>query len=196
MKKSEFIQRFQLNKLHMTNAQEHLLSDRNTFKPASVAICLFEKQDRLHVLLTKRAAHLRHHAGQISFPGGKQEPFDETPTDAAIREAKEETGIVISKDSIIGHLAPYRTISGFKVTPCVALIDEPKTFQIDTNEVAEVFDVPLRHFLERSTHITIDVPHRKGKHQVHFMPYQRHNIWGATAAMLHDLANLICPLEQ
>lgn len=196
MKKAEFIRRFQLHQLQLSQAQEHLLSNTDSFKPASVAICLFERHERLHVLLTKRAAHLRHHAGQISFPGGKQEEFDTSATETAIREAKEETGIDIHIDNIIGQLAPYRTISGFKVIPYVALIEEPKQFQIDTNEVAEVFDVPLRHFLERSTHVAINVPHRTGIHQVHFMPYQHHNIWGATAAMLHDLANLICPLER
>ena len=196
MNKTEFIQRFQLNRLHISPAQEHLLSNTHSFKPASVAICLFEKHEKLHVLLTKRAEHLKHHAGQISFPGGKQEPFDDSVTATAIRETKEETGIDIQQENIIGHLAPYRTISGFKVTPCIAIIDEPANFDIDENEVAEIFDVPLRHFLDRASHVAIKVPHNKGNHQVHFMPYERHNIWGATAAMLHDLANLICPLEQ
>jgi 8-oxo-dGTP pyrophosphatase MutT (NUDIX family) len=139
------------------------------------------------VLLTKRAEHLKHHPGQISFPGGKVEPEDENHIDAALREADEEIGLSRLDCKIIGQLHPYQTISGFSITPVIAILNTTPKFSIDKNEVAEIFHVPFQHFLEVDKHYSVDVQHKTLNQKVHFMPYKSHNIWGATAAILNDL---------
>ena len=86
-----------------------------------------------------------------------------------------------------GHLPPYQTISGFQVTPIIAIVASSQVYQMDKNEVAEIFQVPLQHFLTTNDH-HVFVAHKEGKqHKVHFLPYKHYHIWGATAVMLKDL---------
>ncbi len=191
MTKDEFLHKFQLSPLLASEQQKHLLRQPAHLTQSAVLITLVEQNSKLEVLLTRRASHLKHHGGQISFPGGKVEPRDNSFIDTALREAQEEIGLTADKISVIGQLHPYQTISGFSITPVVAILNQPVNYQLDSNEVAEIFQVPLRHFLNSDTHIAINVNHTTGNHQVHFMPYQDYNIWGATAAILKDLAQLI-----
>ncbi|MGB1262975.1 MAG: CoA pyrophosphatase [Cognaticolwellia sp.] len=188
MTKEEFIQRF-----HMLNLppSAHKFRYQDKLKNAAVLIAIVNNNNRLEVLLTKRASHLTHHAGQISFPGGKVEPDDHDITATALRETQEEIGLAPAFIEVLGQLKPYQTISGYEITPIVALVSNNEHYQIDENEVAEVFQVPLNHFLQRQDHVQIPVFHRGKQHKVHFMPYQQYNIWGATAAMLHDLSVLL-----
>jgi 8-oxo-dGTP pyrophosphatase MutT (NUDIX family) len=195
MNKEEFLYRFNLLQHgHSCHNYQHHAS----LKPAAVLIALVNnsKSDKfnasgLQVLLTKRASHLKHHPSQISFPGGKAESTDRDLIHTALREAQEEIGLSPSAVSIVGQLPIYEIISGYQVTPIVAVIESPQYYQKDANEVDEIFQVPLHHFLQPQNHRTI-ISYRNGNHHnVHFFPYKHYNIWGATAAMLKDLAEHI-----
>tara|TARA_R110000744_G_C19325366_1_gene558008 strand:+ start:911 stop:1495 length:585 start_codon:yes stop_codon:yes gene_type:complete len=188
MTKDEFIQRFQMLALP---ASTHKYRLNLQLKSAAVLIPIVNNHNQLEVLLTKRASHLNHHPGQISFPGGKVEPYDVDTTATALRETQEEIGLQSTFINVLGQLKPYQTISGYEITPIVAMVADNKIYQIDENEVSEVFHVPLSHFLQRQHHIQVPVYHQGKQHNVHFMPYQTYNIWGATAAMLHDLSVLL-----
>jgi len=186
MNKTDFLHHFRLKELKQpVNQYKH----PTTLKAAAVLILLVDDGKSLQVLLTKRAEHLKHHPGQISFPGGKVESSDKNIIATALRETREEIGLDIPEDNIVGQLHPYQTISGFIVTPMIAIVSEYKDYVIDQNEVAEVFYVPLQHFLNQKNHQSIILEHKGKPHPVTFMPYKHYNIWGATAAMLKDLSN-------
>ncbi len=189
MTKDEFLLRFNLLQLTESghNYQHHL-----PLKSAAVLIALVEpekKDDGLQVLLTKRASHLKHHPSQVSFPGGKVEQEDSSLIDTALREAFEEIGLTREAVSVAGQLPPYQTISGFQVTPIVAIVERSQAYQIDENEVAEIFQVPLQHFLTTSDHHVLTASRNGKQHNIHFLPYKHYNIWGATAVMLKDLVS-------
>ena len=188
MTREEFIQRFQMQALP---ASAHKFRYQDKLKNAAVLIPIANHQGQLEVVLTKRASHLTHHPGQISFPGGKVERYDDDMIATALRETQEEIGLHPSCIDVLGQLKPYQTISGYEVTPIVAIIANNSSYQIDLNEVSEVFHVPLSHFLQRQHHIQVPVYHNGKQHNVHYMPYLHYNIWGATAAMLHDLSILL-----
>jgi 8-oxo-dGTP pyrophosphatase MutT (NUDIX family) len=164
-------------------------------RPAAVLICLFRQNNALHVLFTERSSHLRHHAGQISFPGGKAEQTDKDLVDTAYREAQEEIGLAPDKLNLLGRLAPYKTISGFAVTPVVSVYQDKLNVQtdllIDPNEVASVFTVPLAFLMDKTNYFSETVKRKTGSFSVYFIPYQNRMIWGATAGMLASLQNHI-----
>lgn len=188
MTKDEFAQRFQMQTLP---ASVHKFHYPHKLKSAAVLIPIVSNQGQLEVLLTKRASHLRHHPGQISFPGGKAEPSDQNLIVTALRETEEEIGLKAENIQVLGRLKSYQTISGYDITPIVAFANKNTNYQLDDNEVAEVFHVPLSHFLKRKHHIEVPMYHQGKRHNVRFMPYQDYNIWGATAAILHDLSVLL-----
>ncbi len=155
-------------------------------------------RDRASVLLTQRTAHLKKHAGQISFPGGRMEPYDLSPVAAALREAQEEVGLDPARIEVLGSLPTYTTGTGFIVTPVVGLITpqadehEGLIMRPDPGEVAEAFEVPLEFLMDPRHHQrrAFDV---SGKQLDFFaMPWsptpdKEYFIWGATAAMLRNL---------
>ncbi len=190
MTKEEFLLRFNLLQLAKS---EHNYQHPTSLRSAAVLIALVESENggELQVLLTKRASHLKHHPSQVSFPGGKVEPEDKSLIDTALREAFEEIGLSRKAVTVAGQLPPYQTISGFQVTPIIAIVASSQIYQMDKNEVAEIFQVPLQHFLTTNDH-HVFVAHKGGKqHNVHFLPYKHYNIWGATAVMLKDLVTHI-----
>ena len=194
MDKQNFLQKFQYQTLE---TPQHRFVFPHQLKQAAVLIPLIEQAGELSVLLTKRASHLKHHAGQISFPGGKVEASDSSRADTALREAEEEIGLARRHVNILGQLKDYHTITGYNVTPIVAMVNVPLDLNIDltidSNEVAEVFTVPLSHFIDTNNHTKVATYHRGNKHFVYFMPYQHHQIWGATATILADLAAHLAP---
>lgn len=139
------------------------------------------------VLLTQRTAHLRDHPGQISFPGGRVEPEDRTPSETALREAAEEIGLPRSQVEIIGFLPEYRTGTGFRVTPVVGFVQPPVLPAPDPFEVAEVFEVPLTFLLDPTNHQRQSMHYRGRLREFYAMPYGERFIWGATAGMIRAL---------
>ncbi|MBC7941155.1 MAG: CoA pyrophosphatase [Chitinophagaceae bacterium] len=173
----------------------HLLSDR---MPASAAVLipLVVRTDGLHVLLTRRTDHLRDHAGQISFPGGRSEPQDNDATDTALREAAEEVGLQPGRVDVLGLLPHYTTVTGFVVTPVVGVVRPPLALTPDPFEVAETFEVPLRFLMTPAHHRRHVFSFDGAERQFLSMPWQgvggdglprEYFIWGATAAMLRNL---------
>lgn len=161
-------------------------------KPAAVLVPLVDRPGGPTVLLTQRTAHLAHHAGQISFPGGHIEPEDGGPEETALRETEEEIGLDRRCVEILGHLDTYITRTGFVVTPVVAIITPPFTLEPDAREVAEVFEVPLAFLLDPANHHRCKAEFDGVTRHFYAMPYNRHFIWGATAGMLVNLYEVLC----
>jgi len=162
------------------------LSER-PFTPASVLVPLVLRDDGLQVLLTQRTDHLRDHAGQISFPGGRAEDHDADHADTALREAEEEVGLARAQVEVIGQLPPYTTVTHYVVTPVVALVTPPLVLKLDAFEVAEAFEVPLSFLMNPAHHRRHDFVYDGGQRQFLSMPWGDYFIWGATAAMLRNL---------
>ena len=148
------------------------------------------------VILTQRTAHLRDHAGQIAFPGGRMEADDPDPAATALREAQEEIGLTAASCRILGELNPYDTITGFRVFPIVAWVEPPVSFDPDPFEVEEVFEVPLDFIVDPANHRRDSL--RKGgvERSYWVLPYRERYIWGATAGMLVNLATLLRGEEE
>jgi 8-oxo-dGTP pyrophosphatase MutT (NUDIX family) len=158
---------------------------------AAVLVPLVERPEGLQVLLTRRTDHLRDHAGQISFPGGRSEPQDAGPEGTALREAQEEVGLAAQHVQVIGRMPPYATVTSFVVTPVVALVQPPFELALDRFEVAEAFEVPLAFLMDAANHHRHRVTFEGGEREFLSMPWRsggvEYFIWGATAAMLRNL---------
>ena len=158
---------------------------------AAVLIPLVLKEEGLSVLLTQRTNHLRDHAGQISFPGGRMDPEDQSPSDTALRESQEEIGLDPKRVEIIGHMPQYLTVSGYSVTPVVGLVQAQAEYVLDEFEVADVFEVPLSFLLDPANHQVRLWQSEQGGRRFYSMPYENRFIWGATAGMLRNLYHLL-----
>jgi 8-oxo-dGTP pyrophosphatase MutT (NUDIX family) len=171
-----------------------VLSGR-TAAAAAVLIPLVLRPDGLQVLLTQRSAHLRDHAGQISFPGGRTEPTDTDPADTALREAEEEIGLPRRCVEVVGTLPTYTTVTGFVVSPVVGLVSPPFELRPDPTEVEEAFEVPLRFLMTPAHHRRHVFHFDGGQRQFLSMPWtgdgREFYIWGATAAMLRNFYRLL-----
>jgi 8-oxo-dGTP pyrophosphatase MutT (NUDIX family) len=162
-------------------------------RPAAVLVPLIDRADGMTVLLTQRTAHLSAHAGQIAFPGGRIEAEDADAMAAALRETEEEVGLPRELISVIGRLDTYVTGTGFEITPIVGIVNPLYTLAIDPFEVAEAFEVPLSYVLDKRNHNRTE-RESAGRTRVFFvLPYQGRNIWGATAGMLVNLAEVLAP---
>jgi len=162
---------------------------------AAVLVPLVQRPEGLTVLLTRRTDHLRDHAGQISFPGGRSEPEDAGPDATALREAHEEVGLAPAHVEVIGALPAYTTVTNFVVTPVVALVLPRFELALDPFEVAEAFEVPLAWLMNPAHHRRHRFEYEGGQRQFLSMPWQgagadglprEYFIWGATAAMLRN----------
>lgn len=170
---------------------DEALHRRATPTDAAVLVPLVERADGLHLLLTRRTAHLTDHAGQISFPGGRAESFDAAPVDTALRETEEEIGLARTHIEVIGTLPEYFTVTGYRVTPVVGLITPPFELRPDANEVAEVFEVPLHFLMNGGNHQRRSFQLDSSRRSFYAMPYQGYFIWGATAGMLRNLFHFL-----
>lgn len=163
-------------------------ADNLALTPAAVLFPIVVRDAGHTVMLTQRTAHLRDHAGQISFPGGRVEADDLSPTHTALRETEEEVGLSRERVEILGFLPEYRTGTGFRVTPVVGLVHPPFDLQPDPFEVAEVFEVPLAFLLDPANHQRHEMHYRGALRQYFAMPYGDYFIWGATAGMIRSLS--------
>jgi 8-oxo-dGTP pyrophosphatase MutT (NUDIX family) len=188
MDREQLLQAFQLG-ADIEPGQDFPMTSPGT--PAAVLVPILQRET-LSVLLTKRASHLKHHPGQVSFPGGRYEESDHSLQQTALRECEEEIGLAPQQVSVFGRLPLYRTISYYEVTPFVGLVSAPFVWQPDPNEVDEVFEVPLPFLLDEANYHTEFISrssssNKSGVSEVHFIFWQEHTIWGATAAMLKTL---------
>lgn len=152
--------------------------------PAAVLIGLVDRGQGPQVVLTRRTQGLRHHAGQISFPGGRIETCDCDPIAAALREAREEVGLQSEHTQTLGYLDSFVTITGFHVYPVVARIATEFAAQRDPSEVDEVFEVPFSFLMDPANAHRFEVDYRGGKRTLVEFRYRDYRVWGATAAML------------
>jgi 8-oxo-dGTP pyrophosphatase MutT (NUDIX family) len=159
--------------------------------PAAVLVPLVERDRGMTVLLTQRAATLKDHAGQISFPGGRIEPEDADAWRAALREAHEEIGLQENFVEFAGYLPDHWVGTGFRVTPVVGFVNPGYELRIATAEVHDVFEVPLDFILDAANHISRTRELGGVKLEVYDIPYGDRNIWGATAGMLLTLRRLL-----
>lgn len=158
-------------------------------RPAGVLIPVLLQPDGARVFLTRRSSQLRHHPGQIAFPGGKVDRSDISVQAAALREAQEEIGLDPACVDVIGHLPDHETVTGFMVTPIVGLVRSRFTPRAEVGEVDEVFDVPLSHVLDVARY-SIERRRWMGQWRRYYaVPYGPYYIWGATARILRGLAD-------
>lgn len=156
-------------------------------RPAAVLVGVIPRPAGAGVLLTRRNDGLRHHGGQVSFPGGRIEPEDPSPAAAALREAGEEVGLQAAQARMLGYLDPLLTITGFRVLPTVVLVDPGFRPVPEPGEVAEVFEVPLDLLMDPAQLDTIELQFGGRSRHVFQYRYQPQRIWGATASILYNL---------
>lgn len=157
-------------------------------RPAGVLMGLVEARAGWSVLLTIRASGLKHHPGQIAFPGGKVDPEDADSVAAALREADEEVGLNPTQVRVLGTMPAHETVTGFSVTPVLGVVEGSYTPVVEAGEVDEAFLVPLAHLLNPDAYQVqsrIWLGQRRSYYAVPWGPYY---IWGATARMLRALA--------
>ncbi len=179
-----------------TTDEQRFFSAQHDFKRASVLIALVQRDHGLNVLFTRRTEHLSQHAGQISFPGGRQELSDSDAIETALRETEEEIGLDRALVDVLGTLPDYLTITGYRVTLVVGAIQDLPWLHSDPEEVAEIFEVPLSFLMDGQVHQRrrVVVPgddNQQILRTFYAMPYQHHFIWGATAGMLRNLFHFL-----
>ena len=166
-----------------------VLPEGRVLRPAGVLVGVLDGR----VILTKRASHLKHHGGQVAFPGGKVDPGDTGPEAAALREAHEEIGLDPGLVQVLGHLPLHETVTGFQVTPVLAHVRGPFLQVPQAGEVDEVFMVPLS-YLADPTNYRIEGRNWRGTWRRYYaVPYGPYYIWGATARILRGLAERLSP---
>ncbi len=168
-----------------------VLPEGRVLRPAAVLVPVWLRADGARLILTKRSSHLQHHPGQIALPGGKVDAGDDGPVAAALREAQEEIGLPSAQVEILGELPTHETVTGFSVTPVLALVRGDFTAVPEAGEVDEVFSVPLAHVLTVD-HYRIERRRWRGEWRRYYaVPYGPYYIWGATARILRGLADRV-----
>jgi 8-oxo-dGTP pyrophosphatase MutT (NUDIX family) len=171
---------------HELNQEMKALWAVRPIRPAAVLVPVVDRAEPT-VLLTQRAIHLPQHPGQISFPGGKIEPSDETPLAAALREAEEEVGLEASVVDPIGYLDLYMTTQGFRIVPLLARIAPDYRLTLNPSEVDEAFEVPLQFLMEPGNHQKHSRDWEGIKRYYFEIPFEHRKIWGVTAGILRNL---------
>lgn len=154
---------------------------------AAIMVPVIPRPQGTTVLLTRRTAHLAHHPGQISFPGGRRDPVDLSAADTALREAQEEVGIDRSLVEVLGYLDDFRTGTGFCITPVLGIIDPSVTFAASRDEVEHVFEIPLDYALDPTNYRQVSAGERELRRSYFVIEYADHHVWGATAGILVNL---------
>lgn len=167
-------------------SDRRLHADDHQFRDAAVLIAVTERDDP-GVLLIHRPKEMRSHAGQVAFPGGKVDPGEDVET-AALREAWEELGIRPQDVQVIGSSDPYYTGTGFHITPVLATVPADLSINPNPAEVDSWFEAPLRFILDRANHMEKSIIYQGTRRHYLEMPWEGHHIWGATAAIIHNLS--------
>lgn len=170
-------------------ANQAVSTDEKNLKTASVLIPILDDKELL-VLFTERTSHLKHHAGQISFPGGKMETRDKNLIQTALRETKEEIGLNQQQIKILGKLKPVISSTGFLVTPFVGLVDPPLQLTLDPFEVAAVFTAPLNFILDPHNQHKEIMQYNGKPREIYVINYKNYRIWGMTAKILVEMTNV------
>jgi len=189
MNKQDFLNRFILHNTASLPFQNSLplTHHRNPLKKAAVLMPLIQRKNGLHMILTQRALHLKHHAGQISFPGGKYELTDKSLAHTALRETEEEIGINQESIQLIGSLPSLTTVTDYHITPFIGFVETQQKILIDHGEVKECFEVPFSFLLNPQNFYKQHLVANQKRHFTYCCAYQHHLIWGATAQMLVNL---------
>lgn len=166
-----------------------MLPEGRTLRDAGVLIGVQWLEGAAQVVLTKRSSRLKHHPGQIAFPGGKVDAGDADVTATALREAEEEIGLPPALVEVLGTLPPHETVTGFRVTPVLGWIDGPFDICPEPGEVEEVFHAPLAHVTDPAQFSIEGRRWRGTRRQYYTVPWGPYYIWGATARMLRALAD-------
>ena len=167
---------------------ETVLPANRKLRPAGVLVPVSVAGGEPRVILTQRSSALKHHPGQIAFPGGRQDESDRDATDAALREAQEEIGLPRDLATVLGTLPGHETVTGFQVTPVVAVLEQAFDPVPEPGEVDEVFTVPLSH-VTTPAHFRVESRIWRGARRYYFtVPFGPYYIWGATARILRGLA--------
>jgi 8-oxo-dGTP pyrophosphatase MutT (NUDIX family) len=169
----------------MAKDMAEVLADK-PFRPAAVLVAVVARETPTF-LLTQRAAHLSTHSGQVAFPGGRIDPGDKDPADAAMREAMEEIGLAREYIMPLGYLDSYLSGTGFRIVPTVALVRPDFTLTINQAEVTEAFEVPFDFLMSSDNHQRHSREWRGILRNYYAMPYNERYIWGATAGMIRRL---------
>jgi len=165
-----------------------ILPEGRRLRPAGVLVPVTLAHGAPRVILTKRSSALKHHPGQIAFPGGKQDEGDADVIAAALREAEEEIGLTRTLPQVLGTLPAHETVTAFTVTPVVAVVERTFDVRPEPGEVEEVFSVPLAHLM-RPENYSVQSRRWRGQRRHYFtVPFGPYYIWGATARMLRGLA--------
>ncbi len=170
------------------NQNVTLPADR-ILRPAAVLIAVREETQTL--LLTKRSTALKHHPGQVAFPGGKIDPGDDGPVGAALREAREEIGLPESQVEVLGTLPPHETVTSYAMTPVLGVLLGDFTPVIEVSEVSEAFEVPFHHVIDPSRFHIERRRWRGTERRYYTVTYGPYYIWGATARILAALSDRI-----
>ena len=171
---------------------EGVRPERASLTPASVLIPIVARDPAagtgLTVIFTQRAAHLKDHSGQVSFPGGRVAAGDPSAEATALRETREEIGLDSARVEVIGRMSDYHTRTGYRVTPVIGIVTPPFELRADANEVEEIFEVPLAFLMDPANHQRRSREWQGAQRWFFAIPYQRHYIWGVTAGMLVNLS--------
>ncbi len=194
MNKQEFIKRLLLSP-QPDNADRFCIPNRvarqKCYRESAVLIPAHEVNGEIHLLFTQRPFHLKHHPGQVCFPGGKVIEQDKSYFDTALRETKEEIGLTAEHIKILGSLPTQHTYTGFKVFPIIALVDSVDNLTLDPNEVSRNFSVPISEFYKPQNRSIIKTSQKGIRYEVLVLKGINEYIWGITASMIDVLCNKI-----
>jgi len=190
--KKDFIE----NIRKILSSRKRRVIEHPPFSHAAVLVPLFKKDDSCHLLFTKRSEQVKHHKGEISFPGGVVDEEDKELVSTALREAFEEIGLKENDVQIIGVLDDIVTTTEFIVTPIVGLFPYPYPFKVSEVEIAELIEVPLSFLLAEENLSEREFSRGDQKEIIYFYQYGNHTIWGATARILKQFLDIISPLTS
>ena len=173
------------------DAADEITPRSTELRPSAVLVPVIEKSDGLHLLLTQRAEHLRHHAGQISFPGGSMDNTDRDLIHTALRETEEEIGIPQQQIDVLGKLPLQPTGSGFLIQPVVGILPNKFELSLSENEVTAAFQAPVDFLFNANNQQHSYHQHQGKNYSIYSIPYNGWNIWGATANIIVKFSQLL-----